>query len=56
MIWWEKKAGRSFKHSHKKWKDSLETQTVVLIFSLELEISGVAIQRIHQNSKTWWLL
>ena len=43
-------------HSHKKRKDSLETRAVFLIFSLELEISGVAIQRIHQNSEKWWLL
>ena len=26
---------------------SLETRAVLLIFSLELEISGVAVQRIH---------
>ena len=32
-------------YSHKKQKDSLETRTVLLIFSLELEISGVAVQR-----------
>ena len=29
----------------------METQAVLLIFSFELEISGVAIQRIHQNNK-----
>ena len=40
----------SFKHSHKKQKDSLETLAVLLIFSLELEISGVVVQSIHQNS------
>ena len=40
-------------HSHKKRKDSLETRAVLLIFSLELEISGVAVQSIHQNSKKW---
>ena len=34
-------------HSDKKRKDSLE------IFSLDLEISGVAIQSIHQNRKKW---
>ena len=39
------------KHSHKKRKDSLETRGVLLIFSLELETSGVAVQSIHQNSK-----
>ena len=43
-------------HSHKKRKDSLETRTVLLIFLIELEISGVAVQRIHQNSEEWWLL
>ena len=37
-------------HSHKKRK-IVETRAVLLIYSLELEISGVAIQRIHQNSK-----
>ena len=26
-----------------------------MIFSLELEIFGVAVQRIHQNSENWWL-
>ena len=36
-------------HSHKKRKDSLKTRAVLLIFSLELEISGVAVQSIHQN-------
>ena len=43
-------------HSHKKRKDSLETRTVLLIFLLELEISGVAVQSIQQNSEKWWLL
>ena len=38
-------------HSHKKRKDSLETQVVLLIFLFELEISGVSVQRIHQNSQ-----
>ena len=46
----------SCKHSHKKQKDSLETQAVLLMFSLELEISGVAVQSIHQNSEKWRLL
>ena len=32
------------KSSHKKRKDSLETRAVLLIFSLHLEISGVAVQ------------
>ena len=40
-------------HGHKKQKDSLETRAVLLIFSLELEISGVAVQSIHQNSEKW---
>ena len=44
-----------FNHSHKKRKDSLETRAALLVFSLELEISGVTVQRIHQNSKKWWL-
>ena len=43
-------------HSHKKRKDSLETQAVLLLFSLELKISEVAVQSIHQNSEKWWLL
>ena len=40
-----------YNHSHKKRKDSLETRTVLLIFFLELEISGVAVQGIHQTAK-----
>ena len=44
-----------YNHSQNKRKDSLGTRAVLLIFSLELEISGVAIQRIHQNSEKWWL-
>ena len=43
-------------HSHKKRKDSPETRAVLLIFFLELEISGVAVQGTHQNSKKWRLL
>ena len=43
-------------HSHKKRKDNLETRAVPLIFSLELEISGVIVQSIRQNSKKWRLL
>ena len=43
-------------HSRKKQKDNLETRAVLLIFPLELEISGVAVQRIHQNSQKWWYL
>ena len=38
----------SWHHSHKKHKDILETHVVLLIFSPELEISGVVVQRIHQ--------
>ena len=41
----------SYPHSHKKRKDSLETRAVLLIFSFELEMSGVAVQSTHQNSK-----
>ena len=40
-------------HSHKKREDSLETWAVLLIISLELETSGVAVQSIHQNTKKW---
>ena len=47
--------GRHY-HSHKKRKDSLETRAVPLIFSPELEIFGVAVQSIHQNSEKWRLL
>ena len=43
-------------HGHKKRKDSPETRAVLLIFWLELEISGVAVQSIHQNSEKWRLL
>ena len=42
---------RYFNHSHKKRKDSLERRAVLFIFLLELEISGVAIQRINENSE-----
>ena len=42
----------SWHHNHKKQKNSLETQVVLLIFSLELEISGVAVQRIYTSNKT----
>ena len=37
-------------HSHKKRRYSLKTRAVLLIFSLELEISGVAVQSIHQKT------
>ena len=43
------------RHSHKKRKDSLETQAILLIFLLEFEISGVTLQGIHQNSEKWRL-
>ena len=44
------------KHNHKKRKDSPKTRAVLLIFLLEIEISGVAIQKILQNIKKWLLL
>ena len=43
-------------HSHKKWKDSLETRLALLMFSLELEISGVTVQSLHKNNEKWRLL
>ena len=45
-----------FQHSHKKRNDSLETRVVMFIFLLELEISGVAVQSLHQNCEKWWIL
>ena len=33
----------------------METRAVLLIYLLELEISEVAVQRIHQNSEKLWL-
>ena len=39
------------KHSHKKRKDSLETRAVLLTFSLEPEIPGVAVQGIHKKHR-----
>ena len=42
-----------YPESYKKRKDSLETRAILLIFLLELEISLVATQTIHQNSKKW---
>ena len=42
-------------HSHKKREGSLETRAVLLMLSLELEISGVVVKRIHQNSEKWWI-
>ena len=35
----------------KKRKDSLKIRAILLIYSFELEISRVAVQAIHQNSK-----
>ena len=46
----------TLKHFHKKRKDSLETRAILLIFFLELTISGVAVQGIHENSGKWPLL
>ena len=44
----------SWHHSHKKQKDSPETQVVFVgIFAWTWNIWGVAIQRIHQNSEKW---
>ena len=43
----------TFNHSRIKRKESLETRAVLLILSLELEISGVAVQSIHQNIAKW---
>ena len=39
-------------HSPKKRKNSLEAQGVLLIFSIELEISEVSVKIMHQNSET----
>ena len=36
-------------------KISLKIRAKLLIFLLELEISGVAVQSIHQKSKKWQL-
>ena len=41
----------SWHPSHKKQKDGQGTQVILLIFSLELEIFRVAVQRIHQTAK-----
>ena len=41
----------ALQHIHRKRKDSLETRTALLVFWLELEISGVAAPEIHQNSE-----
>ena len=34
-------------HNHKKPKDSLEAQAALFLFSLKLEICGVAVQGLH---------
>ena len=36
--------------------NSWKHRSYLLIFSVKLEIFGVAIQKMHQNSKKWWLL
>ena len=41
----------SIYHSEKKQKDSLKTWGVLLIFLLELEMSEVVVQQMHQNTK-----
>ena len=46
---------RFLTNSHKKRKDNLETSVALLTFSLELEISGVAVQKTYRNSKKLWL-
>ena len=46
----------NFEHSHDKRCYSLETRVVLLIFLLVLEISGVVVQFINQNSEKWWPL
>ena len=43
-----------YQYSNTKRKVSLETRAALLIFSLELKISGLAVQGIHQNSEKWW--
>ena len=37
--------------SHKKRKDNLETRATLLIFLLELEIFGVAVQAKNQSNE-----
>ena len=38
-----------FQNSHKKQKDSLKAQAVLLIFSVEIKISEVGLQEMHPN-------
>ena len=45
----------TFLHSHKKRKDRQETRDVLLTFSLKRNISGVAVQGIHENRGGWLL-
>ena len=40
-------------HSHTRRTDSLKTRAVLLIFLPQLEISGVVVQSMHQNSEKW---
>ena len=43
-------------HNHKKRENCLKTPAVLLIFSVELKISGVAVQSINQNGEKLSLL
>ena len=42
---------KSLLRIHKKRKNTLDARAVLLIFSLELKISRVMVQSIHQNSE-----
>ena len=56
QLLWRQSCGTvwaQYQHSYKKQKDNLETWAVLLIFSLEHEISGVTVQSVHQNSEKW---
>ena len=55
ICWWICQISKPImiNHSHKKRKDSLETRAVLSKLFLELEIYGVAVQCIHQNSEKW---
>ena len=44
-----------FQNSHKKQKDSLSAQAVLLTFSAELKISEVGLQEMHPNKWKWLL-
>ena len=47
----------TYKDSHKKRKDSLETRAVMLTFLLELELSGVAVYiKTAKNGDFCWEL